>query len=80
MADITKCPGTNCPIKEQCNRFTAESGERQSWFAEIPGKYERYEHSPTTTRRQYDLVWKCEMFWGSSQDQIMNTLNEIVGK
>ena len=45
MADITKCPGTDCPHKETCYRFTAPAGFRQSWFCECPlkdGKCDMY--------------------------------------
>ena len=36
MADITVCPGTDCPVKEQCYRFTAPRSEVwQSYFMEI---------------------------------------------
>jgi len=32
MADITKCAGQGCDIKEQCYRYTAPSSEyRQAW-------------------------------------------------
>lgn len=36
MADITKCKGTNCPLKKDCYRFIANSSERQSWFFNVP--------------------------------------------
>lgn len=38
MPDITMCKGTDCPLKENCYRFTATPGEWQwqSWFAEPP--------------------------------------------
>lgn len=36
MADITKCEGGNCPIKENCYRYTAPEGMYQSYFVEIP--------------------------------------------
>jgi len=37
MTDITKCEGTNCPLKETCFRFLAQSNEfRQSFFDTIP--------------------------------------------
>ncbi len=37
MADITKCQGVNCPMKESCYRYTAPSSEyRQSWFMSVP--------------------------------------------
>ncbi len=38
MADITKCPGYDCPFKERCIRFTAEPSEYQSYFLEPPIK------------------------------------------
>ena len=36
MADLTKCNGVNCPVKESCKRFTSESG--YIWFAKSPIK------------------------------------------
>lgn len=37
MADITKCQGQDCPLKNDCYRFTAESnGFRQSYFVKVP--------------------------------------------
>ena len=36
--DITMCPGTNCPHKEKCYRFTAKPGDYQSYFMESPIK------------------------------------------
>jgi len=42
MADITKCSGDNCPIKETCYRFTAvDSKWLQSYFEKIPYNHER---------------------------------------
>lgn len=38
MADITKCSGEGCDLKEKCYRFTAKDGFRQSYFAEPPIK------------------------------------------
>ncbi len=32
MADITKCEGFNCPIKELCYRYTSEDDPCQSYF------------------------------------------------
>ncbi len=33
MADITKCKGVNCPLKETCYRYTAKESEyNQTWF------------------------------------------------
>jgi hypothetical protein len=31
MADITKCCNGDCPLKLNCHRFTAITGENQSW-------------------------------------------------
>lgn len=37
MADITKCDGTGCPLKDRCYRYTAPSNEyRQAWFMNPP--------------------------------------------
>jgi hypothetical protein len=36
MADITKCKGEGCPLKESCYRFTAEASEYQSYFLTPP--------------------------------------------
>jgi len=34
MADISKCFGTGCPVKEKCYRYTARANEfRQSYVA-----------------------------------------------
>ena len=45
MTDITKCKGSNCPVKEKCYRFTAWADEYQSYFVDPPikdGKCEYY--------------------------------------
>lgn len=74
MSDITKCSGTDCPIKESCWRFKAPSDEYQSVFLEIPGKWiKNAEFDPES-----DGYFKCDMFWGERQDDILNQLNEIV--
>lgn len=37
MSDITKCEGKDCPIKENCFRFTVKSNSMwQSYFMEVP--------------------------------------------
>lgn len=49
MPDITKCKGTECPLKNQCYRFTIQSEDLgQSYFKDIPYSYENGE---------------CEYFW-----------------
>jgi len=53
MSDITKCNPTNCPVKEQCYRFTADSDELgQSYFVEQPGEYKP------------DGKFVCDHYWG----------------
>jgi hypothetical protein len=45
MPDITMCPGTDCPHKEKCYRFTAKPCDYQSYFTKAPikdGKCEYY--------------------------------------
>jgi hypothetical protein len=36
MADITKCKGTNCAMKQNCYRFTAKESYYQPFFTEVP--------------------------------------------
>jgi hypothetical protein len=62
MSDITKCHGDNCPVKEDCYRFTAKPDEYwQSWFTESP-----IENG------------KCDMYWGPNGESIWNQLKDIV--
>ncbi len=54
MADITKCQGTGCIVKDSCFRYTytAPDGEMQSYFAEPPLK----------ASQQHDGM-TCEYYW-----------------
>ena len=36
MSDICACDDNECPVKEQCYRFTCHRGDRQSYFLETP--------------------------------------------
>ena len=36
MADISKCKGDNCPMKENCYRYKAIEGICQTYFIDIP--------------------------------------------
>jgi hypothetical protein len=64
MTDICKCKGTDCPLKENCYRFTAKSDDvYQSYFVDPPIK-----------------DGKCDMFWGETQKEILNQLENIVKK
>ena len=61
MSDICMCKGNNCPIKEQCKRYTSTPESMyQSYFTESPIK-----------------DGKCDMFWGDKADEIMEQLKEI---
>jgi len=78
MADITKCTGDGCPIKESCYCFTAPAGMYQSWFMEVPGTWgwRREEFADGTV---FDhRAFQCDMYWGEAQDAIMDTLDKIV--
>jgi hypothetical protein len=62
MSDITKCDGTDCPVKEKCYRFTAKSDDvYQSYFVDPPIK-----------------DGKCEMFWGENSQQIFEQLKKTL--
>ena len=62
MPDITKCEGTDCPVKEKCYRFTARDSEfRQAYFVTPPYK-----------------DGKCDHFWGENQEAIWDQLKSIV--
>ena len=66
MSDITKCDGFECPVKEKCKRFnTKPDQEWQAYFLDPPYTIA-------------DNLFKCEMFWGDKQDNIMQQLMGIV--
>ena len=65
MADITKCSGDGCTIKQNCYRFTAKDSSNQSYFLEPP--LEKDEDGNIT----------CEMFWGENSQQIFELLKKI---
>jgi hypothetical protein len=52
MADISKCEGTNCPLKENCYRFTAIANKYYQAYIEPP--YNKEEK-------------KCEYFWDKTK-------------
>lgn len=52
MADITKCEGTGCTVKDSCYRYTAPDGVRQVYFTTVP----------LETSRQHDGM-TCEYYW-----------------
>lgn len=64
MADITKCKGEDCPLKESCYRYTAPYDKyRQSIFLNPPYNKE---------------TKSCTMYWGETQDSILSQLEQIV--
>lgn len=77
MADLTMCRGGECPLKNRCYRFTASPDEYQSYFAEIPGRWDcRKETIGDKVFDHRDFV--CNMYWGERQEDIMDQLNKIV--
>jgi hypothetical protein len=64
MTDITKCDGIDCPIKEKCYRFTAVANE----------------YGQSTFVETPFKDGKCDMFWGETQKEILNQLENIVKK
>jgi hypothetical protein len=62
MPDIAMCPGTDCPHKESCYRYTAKPNEyRQSYFSVAPIK-----------------DGKCDMYWGEKAEAILTEIKDIV--
>lgn len=56
MADITMCVGTDCPMKNNCYRHTANPNEyRQSYFLDIPLKEDK----------------SCDEFWDDKRHKII---------
>ena len=43
MPDISMCKGKDCPLKETCYRYTAESSDYQSYFTEVPFENDKCE-------------------------------------
>ncbi len=58
------CKGTDCPIKESCYRFTATENEILQAYFVKPPFKDG----------------KCDMFWGKTQKEILNQLENIVKK
>ena len=53
MPDFTMCVGGDCPLKDNCYRYTAEPNEyRQSVFCTIP----------------YNEEGGCYYFWDNRED------------
>lgn len=66
MADITKCKGINCPVKDSCYRYTAKDSEyRQSYFVYNNVGYED------------EGKFMCDMYLGENAESIFNQLKSI---
>lgn len=77
--DYTSCSGEGCPIKETCYRFTGPKEPLwQSYFVEVPGNWIVYENDEFNSGLIEQKHWKCDMFWGETQESILNQLNEIM--
>lgn len=63
MADICACVGGDCPMKEDCYRYTCVKSMRQSYFMEIPFK---------VTQGRFT----CKYFWCNDEvDTSMDFVN-----
>jgi len=61
MADITMCNGGNCPLRNDCHRYTANKSEySQSYFVDPPY-----------------IDDECDMFWSIKNSTVMKALNDI---
>lgn len=67
MAEITKCPGGDCPLKEKCYRFTAANSFHQSYLSTPPFIIENGKP-------------QCKMFWGESADLLFEQLKAITNE
>jgi hypothetical protein len=66
MADITKCKGINCPVKDNCYRYTArDSGLYQSWFVD------------DNVGKMVDNKFSCDVYWGKNLEKAWEELKEI---
>lgn len=75
MPDYTKCNGDDCPLKNNCYRFTGTPSAHQSYFSEVP-----YDHKLKTCTEYWDnLIFKkprekkvkeVKMDWETYQKEI----------
>lgn len=56
MADITKCVGKDCPLKDTCYRHTAPESCHQSYFTGTPGEV-------------VDGEFKCDYYWKTKEEK-----------
>jgi len=70
MADISKCTGEGCVLKENCYRFTAPSGMLQSFFISPPIKDGECDYYWSQNWSQ--IVTSSEESFKSEQDESNN--------
>jgi len=69
MPDISMCKGEDCPLKETCYRYTAESSDYQAYFMKIP-------YDTTTNSCDYHMeIWKKESM---TPENHAEALSEII--
>ena len=57
MPDISKCPGTDCPMRDSCYRYVAEpNGFWQAYFSK----------SPITTQDNKPF---CQYYWPNKNEK-----------
>ena len=59
MADITMCPGGDCPLKKACYRYTAVPSGMQSMMAK-----------PIFVKEDTSKKLECRMYWPNGKDAI----------
>ncbi|MFW6357806.1 MAG: DUF2934 domain-containing protein [Chroococcales cyanobacterium] len=68
MSEITLCPGERCPIKTQCDRFTAKRLGRYDAFGFIPYNFETQSCNsflPPYSPRKEDIRLAAYFLWQS---------------
>jgi len=68
MSDITKCNSEDCPVRDECYRYTAKPSDRQSYFSTPPLKRSVIDGKNIVT---------CEFYWGDNSELIFKMLNTI---
>lgn len=79
MADITKCHGTDCPLKKKCFRYTAPDSDQQYYFDGIPGEwYWRREVLGGFIFNHRDF--KCSMYCERLSDRSLRKIEHEIAK
>ena len=67
MADISKCTGEGCALKETCYRFTAPSGMYQSFFFSPPIKDGECDYYWSQTATSSEQTFKAQTLFGTQK-------------